>query len=151
MSSPALQIPLPEKFENNQGLPDETKQEYGRILALYSSDTLDATEWHISLTIANRTGNICFPKATKTIESDITRVTAIIMLTSGASIATCQRRVHDFDAIFNFFHSESIELPCLTQDAVNHFIQYLDGSSFDTETKSAYSIHASTYRKLHGI
>lgn len=68
MSSPALQIPLPEKFENNQGLPDETKQEYGRILALYSSDTLDATEWHISLTIANRTGNICFPKATKTIE-----------------------------------------------------------------------------------
>lgn len=138
MSSPALQIPLPEKFENNQGLPDETKQEYGRILALYSSDTLDATEWHISLTIANRTGNICFPKATKTIESDITRVTAIIMLTSGASIATCQRRVHDFDTIFNFFHSESIELPCLTQDAVNHFIQYLDGSSFDNWKRNQY-------------
>lgn len=84
MSSLALQIPLPERFKNNQGLPDETKQEYSRILALYSSDTLDAAEWRISLTIANRTGNIYFPKTTKTIESDITRVTVIIMLTSGA-------------------------------------------------------------------
>lgn len=138
MSSLALQIPLPERFKNNQGLPDETKQEYSRILALYSSDTLDAAEWRISLTIANRTGNIYFPKTTKTIESDITRVTVIIMLTSGASIATCQRRVHDFDTIFNFFHSENIELPCLSQDGVNHFIQYLDGSSFDNWKRNQY-------------
>lgn len=138
MSSLALQIPLPEKFKNNQGLSDETKQEYRKILALYSSDTLDAAEWHISLTIANRTGNICFPKTTKTIESDITKITAIIMLTSGASIATCQRRVHDFDTIFNFFHSENIELPCLTQEGVNNFIQYLDGSSFDNWKRNQY-------------
>lgn len=138
MSSLALQIPLPERFKNNQGLPDETKQEYSRILALYSSDTLDAAEWRISLTIANRTGKICFHKTTKTIESDITRVTVIIMLTSGASIATCQRRVHDFDTIFNFFHSENIELSCLSQDGVNHFIQYLDGSSFDNWKRNQY-------------
>lgn len=51
MSSLALQIPLPERFKNNQGLPDETKQEYSRILALYSSDTLDAAEWRITAAI----------------------------------------------------------------------------------------------------
>lgn len=67
MSSLALQIPLPERFKNNQGLPDETKQEYSRILALYSSDTLDAAEWRISLCLDRK----CSPQFERCFHCDL--------------------------------------------------------------------------------
>lgn len=60
------------------------------------------------------------------------------MLTSGTAIATCQRRVHDFNTIFNFFASENLNLRYITQNSIDNFIKYLDSSPYDAWKRNQY-------------
>lgn len=131
MTSAALQLPNnnPRDYE---GLPKELWQEYAKLLKLYATDDFYSTVWRIHLNKANRTGNIRFLQSQTLLESDITRITVIIMLTSGTAVATCQRRVHDFNTIFNFFDSENLNLHYITQNSIDNFIKYLDSSPYDT-------------------
>lgn len=92
----------------------------------------------IHLNKANRAGNIRFPQAQTLLESDITRIAVIITLTSGTAIATCQRRVHDFNTIFNFFASENLNLHYITQNSIDNFIKYLDSSPYDAWKRNQY-------------
>ena len=137
MTSAALQLP-----NNNprdyKGLPEELRQEYAKILNLYSTDDFYSAVWHIHLNKANRTGNIRFPQSRTLLESDITRISVIIMLTSGTAVATCQRRVHDFNIIFNFFDSENLNLHYITQNSIDNFIKYLDSSPYDAWKRNQY-------------
>ena len=60
------------------------------------------------------------------------------MLTSGTAIATCQRRVHDFTTIFDFFDSENLDLHYITQNSIDTFIKHLDSSSYDAWKRNQY-------------
>lgn len=137
MTSAALQLPNnnPRDYE---GLPEELRQEYAKMLNLYSTDDFYSAIWHIHLNKANRAGNIRFPQAQTLLESDITRIAVIITLTSGTAIATCQRRVHDFNTIFNFFASENLNLHYITQNSIDNFIKYLDSSPYDAWKRNQY-------------
>lgn len=137
MTSAALQLPNnnPRDYE---GLPEELRQEYAKILNLYSTDDFYSAIWHIHLNKAKRTGNIRFPQSQTLLESDITRITVIITLTSGTAIATCQRRVHDFNTILNFFASENLNLHYITQNGIDNFIKYLDSSPYDAWKRNQY-------------
>lgn len=138
MTSAALQLPNNSNPHDYDGLPDKTRQEYTKLLKLYTTDDFHSAVWHIYLNKANRTGNICFPQSQTLLESDITRITVIIMLTSGTAIATCQRRVHDFNSIFNFFDSENLNLHYITQNSIDNFIKYLDSSPYDAWKRNQY-------------
>lgn len=138
MALAALQQLSNERNSDNQGLPEKIRQEYSKILALYSTDDFDTMTWHIDLNVANRNGTIHFTNNQSLIESDITRITIITMLTAGITIATCQRRVRDFDVIFDFFYSENLKLSYVTQDTVDRFIKYLDSSVFDNWKRNQY-------------
>lgn len=138
MTSAALQLPNNSNPHDYDGLPDKTRQEYTKLLKLYATDDFYSAVWHIHLNKANRTGNIRFPQSQVLLESDITRITVIIMLTSGTAIATCQRRVHDFNTIFSFFDSENLNLHYITQNSIDNFIEYLDSSPYDAWKRNQY-------------
>lgn len=138
MLSTALQLPDNGTSLDYDGLPDKVQQDYAKLLKLYSTDDFYSPKWHIHLNMANRTGNILFSQSQSWLESDVTRITVINMLTSGTAIATCQRRVHDFNTIFNFFNSENIYLHYITQTSIDNFINYLDSSSYDVWKQNQY-------------
>lgn len=131
MPSAALQFPDTGTFCDYVRLPDKVQHDYAKLLKLYSIDNFYSLTWHIHLSMANRTGKVLFPQSQTLLESDITRITVINMLISGTAIATCQRRVHDFTTIFNFFNSESLDLHYITQNSIDNFITHLDSSSYD--------------------
>lgn len=138
MTSAALLFPISNSLSDYDGPLDKTRQEYTKLLKLYTTDDFYSAIWHIHLNQANRTGNICFSQSQTLLESDITRIAVIIMLISGTAIATCQRRVHDFTTIFNFFDSESLDLHYITQNSIDNFIKYLDASSYDAWKQNQY-------------
>ena len=138
MPSAALQFPDNGAFCDYVRLPDKVQHDYAKLLKLYSTDDFYSLRWHIHLSMANRTGKVLFPQSQTLLESDITRITVINMLTSGTAIATCHRRVHDFAAIFNFFDSESLDLHYITQNSVDNFINHLDSSSYDSWKRNQY-------------
>lgn len=138
MPSAALQFPDNGTFCDYVRLPDKVHHDYAKLLKLYSIDNFYSLTWHIHLSMANRTGKVLFPQSQTLLESDITRITVINMLTSGTAIATCQRRVHDFTTIFNFFNSESLDLHYITQNSIGNFITHLDSSSYDAWKRNQY-------------
>lgn len=138
MTSAALRLSNNGNPHDYDGLPDRTRNEYAKLLKLYSTDDFHSAIWHIHLNKANRTGNIYFPQSQILLESDITRITVITMLTSGTAIATCQRRVHDFTTIFDFFDSESLDPHYITQNSIDTFIKHLDSSSYDAWKRNQY-------------
>lgn len=91
MPSAALQFPDNGTFCDYVRLPDKVHHDYAKLLKLYSIDNFYSLTWHIHLSMANRTGKVLFPQSQTLLESDITRITVINMLTSGTAIATCQR------------------------------------------------------------
>lgn len=138
MPSAALQFPDTGTFCDYVRLPDNVQHDYAKLLKLYSIDNFYSLTWHIHLSMANRTGKVLFPQSQTLLESDITRITVINMLISGTAIATCQRRVHDFTTIFNFFNSESLDLHYITQNSIDNFITHLDSSSYDAWKRNQY-------------
>ena len=138
MTSAALRLLNNGNPHDYDGLPDKTRNEYAKLLRLYSTDDFHSAIWHIHLNKANRTDNIYFSQSQILLESDITRITVITMLTSGTAIATCQRRVHDFNTIFNFFASENLNLRYITQNSIDNFIKYLDSSPYDAWKRNQY-------------
>lgn len=138
MTSVALQLPNSDTYNDYDGLSDKVHQDYAKLLNMYSTDNFYSPVWHIHLSMANRTGNICFHQSQSLLESDITRITVITMLTSGTAIATCQRRVHDFNSIFDFLAAQNLNLPYITQSSIDNFVKYLDASSYDFWKRNQY-------------
>lgn len=138
MPSTALQFPDNGISYDYVGLPDKVQCDYAKLLKLYPTDDFYSLTWRIHLNMANRTGNVLFPQSQSCLESDITRITVINMLTSGTAITTCQRRVHDFTTIFDFFNSENLDLHYITQNSIDNFVTHLDSSSYDAWKRNQY-------------
>lgn len=69
MTSAALRLLNNGNPHDYDGLPDKTRNEYAKLLRLYSTDDFHSAIWHIHLNKANRTDNIYFSQSQILLES----------------------------------------------------------------------------------
>ena len=138
MQSSALQLYPLNASENEQSLSNQIIQGYKKNLAIYSSDDFYAEKWDVKLVAARREGTLHFSDYHTQLESDITRITVLTMLSAGMMLNSCQRRIRDYMAIFEFLKANGITLPQITQNTVNAFIRHLDKTAYEPWKRNQY-------------
>lgn len=136
MSSAALQIisqPWP-----SSNISESAKKPYQTLLTLYSQNSFEDDDWHITLTASAKQGWLHYPTQYSLLEIEILKATILTILSEGQTLNFCSSRIHDACLIFDYLASNNISFSHLNQAVIDNFYSYLGDSTYENWHRNRY-------------
>ena len=107
-------------------LSEDVKTHLKEVLAIYSDDDFDASQWSIHIASAKRDVHLVFPSGGPQINDQILRVTILRSIVNHSSGAVARRLLHDSRIFFDYLKDKHIPIASCKTSTFNRFKDSLE-------------------------